>query len=346
MGTMFFAALSVLQAEPLTSAKVNEVKNIAQLKKDAGEERPAVAGDQVSGKDVLSTGAKSRVELEFADKSIARLGSHTVFSFDPQSRNMQIERGTALIHVPPGQDGSTQIRTPAVTAAILGDVVEMGVASDGSTQVIALSQDEKGPVKVTLNKTGETRDLKAGEMLVINPMALKIPQPVPVSVEAIGRTSGLIGGFEKPLPKSAVTEVRATQQFQNQEITNGKFEGPRKMDAKPDLRNLSFLGPREFAIQTAANRSFAGFYVGDLRLPNMITPVSFQIGPDGRLMGIANTPGGPRNLIGIVDPGGHFRATDDFGGNAEGVIQNGVMTGIRHPPPDVPNIEVLKAVKQ
>jgi len=48
-------------------------------------------------------------------------------NFDPQGREMKIDRGTALIHVPPGLSGA-KISTPAATAAILGDVVAMRVA--------------------------------------------------------------------------------------------------------------------------------------------------------------------------------------------------------------------------
>jgi hypothetical protein len=97
-----------VQAAPLQSATVTEVKNEVNLAKEGAEKRPATVKDTLAGKDRLSTGKKSRAELEFADKSIARLGSNTIFSFDPQGRDMKVDRGSALIHVPPGQNGANR----------------------------------------------------------------------------------------------------------------------------------------------------------------------------------------------------------------------------------------------
>ncbi len=114
--SVFISWSGTLSAAGLKTATVTEIKNEVKISKEAEKERAAERNDMVAGKDRLWTGKKSRAELEFADKSIARLGSNTVFSFDPASRNMNLERGTALIHVPPGLSGA-RISTPAATAA-------------------------------------------------------------------------------------------------------------------------------------------------------------------------------------------------------------------------------------
>ena len=253
---------ATVRAAPLKSATVTETKNIVNLVKEGAAEREGKKGDTVVGKDRLWTGKKSRAEIEFSDKSIARLGANTQFSFDPTSRNMTVERGTALIHVPPGQDGA-RISAPAATAAIMGDVVAMRVDTKGVTQIVALTQDALGPVKVTFKKTGETRVLQAGEMVTIDPMAMKMPEPMTVAVDVFVQSSGLAGGFKSDLPDSAKTEIKQTSELQAKEIKNGNLEGDGKLVAKNDGNTLvQSGGVNNTTVQSSAGSSFAGRYTG------------------------------------------------------------------------------------
>lgn len=338
--TVFLWAASWLQAEPLKSATIMEVKNKVDLKKESDAERPAAKNDQMSGKDVLSTGVKSRVELEFTDRSIARLGSNTIFSFDPQSREMTVQKGSALIHVPPGQKGATQIHSPAATAAILGDVIAMGVTASGATRIIALSQDEKGPVQVTLHKTGETRTLRSGDMVMIEPMALKIPEPIQVSVDAIAQSSGLIGGFEKPLPKTALIEVKTAQDVQAQQIASGMFEGGNRLKAGTVDQTM----PREartVAVQSASTSGFAGHYEGKSleqvgSNPGSTSFLNMDISPDGRMR--VFSPEGVQ--LGFVNANGFFRVEEGDGRAVTGQMNfgSGTISGTysvpnKNPPP-------------
>jgi len=107
----------------LKKAIIEDILGEVLLKKESDPaNRKAALKDTIADKDVIHTGKKSRAELEFSDKSICRLGSNTVFSFDPASRDMAISRGVAMIHVPPGKGGA-RIATPAATAAISGDTL-------------------------------------------------------------------------------------------------------------------------------------------------------------------------------------------------------------------------------
>ena len=254
---------ALLSAAPLKSATVTEIKNEVNLEKEGAGERAAKKQDTVAGKDKLWTGKKSRAEIEFSDKSIARLGANTQFSFDPTSRNMRVDRGTALIHVPPGQDGA-RISSPAATAAIMGDVVAMRVDGKGVTQIVALSKDDQGPIKVTFNKTGETRTLQAGEMLTIDPMATKLPEPMTVAVDVFVQTSGLASGFEKKLPDSAEKEIKQTSELQAKEIKSGNLEGDGKVKMKEDARSIgSNPADTQVITQTTGSGRFAGTYRGN-----------------------------------------------------------------------------------
>ncbi len=232
--SMFFNG--IFAGEPLRSATVIEMRNEVVIRKEGETERPAQSSDKVTGNDILRTGKKSRAEIEFAYKSIARLGSNTIFSFDPKSREMKVDRGTALIHVPPGLSGA-RIATPAATAAILGDVIAMRVNQDGKTDFVALSRDTEGPISITFNKTGETRTLEPGELLSLDPQATRMPDPIAINVQAFTQTSSLINsnnddkGFKADLPQTAKAEIQRGVEFQKEEIKNGNLEQPREQIA-------------------------------------------------------------------------------------------------------------------
>ncbi len=106
-------------ANPLTKASVTYAKNDVRYRPTGGDERPAKLTDKVQGSDVVRTGEKSVAELEFEDKTITRLGSNTIFSFKAGSRDMELNNGLILFHVPKGAGGA-QIKTRAATAAITG----------------------------------------------------------------------------------------------------------------------------------------------------------------------------------------------------------------------------------
>ncbi len=114
-------AAGVVSAAPLTSATVTETKNVVQYRPATAEERAAKLGDVLNGADVLRTGERSLAELEFDDKTITRLGSKSVFTFEPTNREFRLEKGLALICMPKGSGG--RIVTSAITAAIEGTTV-------------------------------------------------------------------------------------------------------------------------------------------------------------------------------------------------------------------------------
>ncbi len=320
---MVLGTAGVLHAAPLKSAKIEETKNDVRLVRE-GQERAAVAGkDVIEGKDILHTGKKSRAELVFADKSIARLGSNTAFNFDPETREMKIGRGTALIHVPPGLSGA-KISSPAATAAILGDVLAMRVNEKGTTEIIALSKDEAGPIQVTLHKTGETRILEPGELLTIGLQDLRMPEPMPIAVDVMVQTSSLIG--EKPLPETATREIQKIEQIQQQDIRSGTLEGDGRVTAKADQTvDVKTSSTDSSVLQCVKGGRHGGSYAvagsvtmgPDCPVPGGVGTFSVQVGPDGNLTGSGVAAGGtPFTITGFVNPDGTWSATSYGGGIA------------------------------
>lgn len=320
---------------PLKSATVIGMYNEVEISKGGTATRPAQLADTLVGRDALRTGKQSKAELEFADKSLARLGSNTIFSFDPSSRDMHLQQGKALICVPPGGNGA-RIASPSATAAVLGDVVAMRVGEGGVTQIVVLSQDERGPVQVTLHKTGETRTLQAGQMLTLDPAAPRMPAVVEISVEVFLQSSGLVkteGGFKNKLPETAQKEMTAAKQWQAKELE------------RSDLQGASLAAGDKFvidnyAVQAATARLWAGTYrVSSLDGKNTGFMVIRDDGnitgggtdnSDGRTMNFAGnmTSQGAMTLSGSTSQGRSFSASvNTSGGTSGSFTASGMASG-------------------
>ncbi|PYS56194.1 MAG: hypothetical protein DMF76_25350 [Acidobacteria bacterium] len=84
--------------------------------------RPAHLNDNVMDGSAVHTGADSRAELTFADLTITRVGANSIFSFDQEGRNLNVESGAILLRVPKGSGGA-HIRSSALTVGITGTTV-------------------------------------------------------------------------------------------------------------------------------------------------------------------------------------------------------------------------------
>ncbi|MBV9463174.1 MAG: hypothetical protein JO317_03000, partial [Verrucomicrobiae bacterium] len=235
------------------------------------------------------------------------------------------QRGSALIHVPPGLNGA-KIITPTASAAILGDVIAMRVDDRGATQVVALSKDERGPIRVTFNKTGESRTLKAGEMLTVDPNDSRLRDPTPINVEVFTHTSGLIQNFKTPLTPTAQSEILATQHEQAQDMQNGEYENQK---SAPDSGS-SNQTTSPATVQATVGSNFAGTYTGQLKDLPPCSPqtsqmtVTFQ--PDGTFSGTTTKISGTDSFTGQMKADGTFTVYTSNGSVVHGAAQIGSNT--------------------
>src|SRR5262249_18191440 len=65
-------------AAPLKTATVTQTYNEVKVIAPSREDRPAAAGETISGDRGLRTGQASRAELEFPDRTLTRLGANTI----------------------------------------------------------------------------------------------------------------------------------------------------------------------------------------------------------------------------------------------------------------------------
>ena len=225
----FFLVKEGAAAEPLKTATVTEISGEVSLYqgKDAAAVRPATVKDMINGSDVIRTGKKSRAELEFADLSMCRLGSNTIFSFDPTTRDMTFSSGVAVVHVPPNKGGA-RIATAAATAAIQGDTLVLKTlkTKDGhrSTQFTALSPrggPTDGNIHVTLNANPSgSLSLDGGQFAIVPDGARSLSEVVrgEIDVGAFFRSSHLL----QHLPPSALREVKLVEEAQQRDLESGK----------------------------------------------------------------------------------------------------------------------------
>ncbi len=124
------------QAKPLGQATVTETNNDVRYQAANSAERAAKLKDVVRGADVLRTGQKSQAEIEFEDSTVTRLGSNSLFTFNPEKREFELREGVLLFDMQKGIGGGN-IRTGGITAAIEGTA---GMAiRRGQPQVICLT---------------------------------------------------------------------------------------------------------------------------------------------------------------------------------------------------------------
>ena len=113
----------VTSGADLSQALVKEKYNIVTLAPNrTSEARSAAEGTVILDQGVVRTGTDSRAGLEFSDRTVARLGSNAIFSFDAKARAMNATRG-AVLFAKPTNSGAIQIQAGAVSGALTGSTV-------------------------------------------------------------------------------------------------------------------------------------------------------------------------------------------------------------------------------
>ncbi|MEP6808747.1 MAG: FecR domain-containing protein [Chthoniobacterales bacterium] len=212
VATGFASSFIPAFAGPLTSAEVTKIINqVSVIDPQAGGHRAAVR--EVLKNDLaLQTGGKSRSELLFQDNTLMRIGAETFFSFKTGTRDLTLEKGSMLLQVPKGLGGAT-IHTAAVTAAITGTTIMMEFLPGKLIKVLVL----EGSLRLSRNgRFGDSVVLRPGKMVIMEPGAKRIPDPVDVDIQKIVETSTLVNfpGDTKPLPSMPLIQAAIDRQTQ------------------------------------------------------------------------------------------------------------------------------------
>lgn len=210
LASLITAALALAAAAGAPAkkeARVTQIVRDVKLLPDEAAPRAAAVNDQVSEGEAVRTGDRSRSELTFADLTISRLGANTIFSFNKAGRDVRLSSGSMLLRVPKNSGGAGILTAP-VTVAITGTTVIFEATRAGRTKLIVL----EGGARLSLVKNrGQSRELRAGQMLDVPAGATTLSAPVRVDLNQIMKTHPLITDFP-PLPSRDLIVAAARDQ--------------------------------------------------------------------------------------------------------------------------------------
>ncbi len=203
-------------AANIESSTITQVVKSATVLQATTKSRKAARVNDVFGvPDVMRTGSDSRVEMIAEDQTVTRIGANTVFSFEPEKREINLQKGSVLFNSPTGKGGGT-IRTAAATAAVQGTTLIVVTTDNGGFKV--LLQEGHGTVKTP---KGRFRTLKAGQMVFALPGG-DLSQTLTFQLGQQVGASLLVGGFKKPLP--SIAKIEAAIAKQEAQIARGQLQ--------------------------------------------------------------------------------------------------------------------------
>lgn len=200
---------------PFNKAIVTEVVNQVERVDPSTLQGQSVAPDAVlNAPDLLRTGRRSRAQLTAEDGTVARVGANTVFSFEQDSRTINLQQGSILFNSPSGQGGGN-IVTNAASASVLGTTIIVAATNNGGFKVLVM----EGSAQVTF-PNGVTQTLSPGQMSFVLPGGQ--PGPV-VNFDLAKQTEGsdLLNGFSVTLPSNEI--IQLSVQNQQREIEAGNL---------------------------------------------------------------------------------------------------------------------------
>jgi hypothetical protein len=218
--TVAAAASSSADAAP-AGPRVREAKGRVLVRAAGGEgyRGRAAPGLTLAAGEVVMTGPRARVELEFAGEGRWRIGQEAVWRSANARGDAALNAGSALVAVPDGGE----VRVEGVGATLrLGEGVWLltAVLSDGF-KIVALDRGvvrleaapaatapdgvEPGPADGASSPAApvlDERRLRAGEVVFASPDGKGFGPVVTVFLDELLATSRLVGGFEAALPQA------------------------------------------------------------------------------------------------------------------------------------------------
>lgn len=173
---------------PLTDAKVSHALNDVRVVDQTARTHPAAPQEIVRDGSAILTGPRSRAELTFPDRTLARLGAETSLRSQPGTRDLLLDRGTLLLQIPKLRGGA-RIHTGSLTSSAGSATILIEHLPGGSVKVVVL----EGDLRISADGfLGDSIVLTPGKMLITKPDVRRIPDPVDVDLRTLVKTSSLI----------------------------------------------------------------------------------------------------------------------------------------------------------
>ncbi|MEM7649079.1 MAG: FecR domain-containing protein, partial [Cyanobacteria bacterium P01_A01_bin.70] len=257
LASIVYVLLWAIAPEPaiaeavLTQAAVESFRNRVELSRQGQPPRLVQPSDQLGLGDVIRTRQAAQIDLRFDEGSLARVGESTTFWFVPNTRNLRLANGTALLLIPPG-NGPTTIETPNVITGIQGTAVvvrHLPVVKEattfpdltaefshntGRTAVMVLT-DAGGPTAVEL-RDGRSVELSAGQMAIVDDSNLFLFE---FDLALFYETSPLVAGLflddpdypgdrrpTDPVREEAIDDLNQQPDFEGEYLLDPNFLDP------------------------------------------------------------------------------------------------------------------------
>ena len=250
-----FLGVGLASGADLSQAVIRQKVNVVTLAPNlAAAARPAAQGTVIHDENVVRTGTESRAELEFADLTLARLGSNSIFSFDAKARTMNFTQG-AVLFSKPTNSGAIQLRSGAISGAITGStgfistvpIEGLGKAGHtrsngkGTTTLLGMLEGKIQGGSVWTDSAGHEHTtpfrLGPGEMLVARPDGA--PHFAQFDIPRFIKSSPLVKGFKAPLPNKDALD-HAIADYESDERRGFIEKTDVMVSTKP--RRIAFVG--------------------------------------------------------------------------------------------------------
>ncbi len=214
LSAAFSLAAPLRGAESIERSTITQVvRDVSVLTPSAKAKKSARVSDVFTAPDIMKTGPDSRAEMVAPDQTVTRVGANTLFSFEPQSREINLQKGSVLFNSPTGKGGGT-IKTAAATASVLGTTLIVVTTQNGGFKALLL--EGHGVVK----SNGKSRSLLAGQMVYVLPGGVLSGVLNFHLAEQVG-AARLVNGFKQPL--GSKEKIEAAVEKQEKAIAKGQL---------------------------------------------------------------------------------------------------------------------------
>lgn len=205
-------ATSLNGATQKQEARITGIVHDVRLVTGGGATHAASANESVREGMTVRTGTASRVEITFADQTIARLGANSVFDFK-DTRNLELKDGTMLLQAPRNAKGA-KIHAAGFVAALTGTTT---VLESYPTHYKVLVLEGTGRL-YRPSHLGDSILVEAGQMVFGQPNAA-LSDPVDFDIGRFLKTCRFIVDF-KPLRSGASMASESQKQQEEKSKKN------------------------------------------------------------------------------------------------------------------------------
>jgi hypothetical protein len=211
-----------VHAASFSEAQITRVHEDVKVLKEAAKPRSAQAGERVLPVTTVATGANSRAELRFPDKSLTRLGANSRFTLQGQGRTLDLAEGVMMLQVPKKQGGA-KVRTAAVTAAVTGTTIIIEFHPGGVIKLIVV----EGECVLSLNNDPtKFQVVGAGMAVTTHDGNHVVPEPYYIDLKKLLQTSNLLNG-DNPNQNQIADAVGVQQlMLKDGELSKANFQLP------------------------------------------------------------------------------------------------------------------------